>query len=231
MPKAGTIDLDPLPPEPYARAFRHESRASTSLRFVGPEVASPFVGVLVSLLAGPPDAPAIWRGTVAVDGMIHEPGGFHPYQTTLNLVLRETARVAVPSGTRVWLVSENSRSDVVTSVHQEGGALLCSGTGTERLNGRIGYLETKAGTTTYHLAIPRAFVAFSCGRNQVIKRDRVVVIGAGDAEAADIETADTLVRSTGPGGASMRGSFRSTKSRTPVGYEYEVTWSLARQPK
>ena len=161
--------------------------------------------------------------------MVREPGGYHPYKTTLSLVLREAERVAVPGGSRVWLVSDDSRSEVVTSVHQENGPLLCAGTGTETLSGRIGYLETRAGATTYHLAIPRAFGAFACGRNLRTKRDRVVVIGAGDAEAAEIETADAA-RSLERRGTVMTGSFRSTKSRQSVSYEYEVTWSLTRQP-
>jgi hypothetical protein len=171
---------------------------------------------------------ATWRGTVVVDGMIREPGGYHPYKTTLKMRLRELQRVAVPGGWRVTLASEGSFSDVVTSVHQESGLLLCSGTGTETLTGRIGYLETRTGKTTYHLAIPRAFGAFACGGNRAIKRNRVVVIGRGDPEAAEIETADSVVRTLEPDGA-MKGSFRSSRTLEPVQYEYSVTWSLMRR--
>jgi hypothetical protein len=171
----------------------------------------------------------VWRGTVTVNGMIHEPGGYHPYKSTMTIALREGQRVAVPGGYRVSLVSEGSRNEVATSVHQIGGSLLCSGTGTETLDGRFGYLETKGDKTTYHLAFPRAFGAFACGTNKAIKRNRVVVIGAGDHEAADVETVDDAVRAVQRDGTVMAGSFRSTKFRQPVTYEYEVTWSLTRQ--
>lgn len=177
-------------------------------------------------LVGASGAGATWRGTVTVEGMIHEPGGYHPYRTTVTLFLREAERIAVPGGSRVPLVSEASVIEVETSVHQEDGLLLCSGTGTEVLTGPLGYLETSAGRTTYHLALPRAFGAFACGRNHTIKRDRRIVIGAGDPEAAEIETADSVVRALEPGG-SMKGSFLSSKARGPVRYEYRVSWSVA----
>ncbi len=51
---------------------------------------------------------ALWQGTVAVDGMIYEPSGYHPYKTTVSLRLREFERVAVPGGFRVRLVSDGS---------------------------------------------------------------------------------------------------------------------------
>jgi len=176
-----------------------------------------------------PEAGASWRGTVTVDGMIHEPSGYHPYKTTIGLCLREAERVAVPGGFRAALVSEGSVYQVQTSVHQTNGPMLCSGTGTETLTGRtIGYLETKAGKATYHLALPRAFGAFACGRNHTTGADRFVIIGLGDPEAADVETADPLVRALEAGGSVMKGSFRSSKARGPVRYEYDVRWSVTR---
>jgi hypothetical protein len=184
-------------------------------------------GTLLALAQAIGAAPT-WRGTVVIDGMIHEPGGYHPYKATVTLRLRASERVAVSGGSRVTLASDSSVSNVETSVHQESGLLLCSGTGTETLTGRIGYLETRAGKTTYHLAIPRAFGAFGCGRNHAIKRNRVVVIGQGDPEAAEIETADSVVRVLEHGDA-MKGSFQSSKTRPPVRYEYSVTWSLTRE--
>jgi type 1 glutamine amidotransferase len=39
-----------------------------------------------------------WRGAVVVEGMIHEPGGYHPYRTTASLRLRESEPLAVPGG-------------------------------------------------------------------------------------------------------------------------------------
>jgi len=176
-----------------------------------------------------PEAGASWRGTVIVDGMIHEPSGYHPYKTTISLRLRESERVAVASGFRVPLVSDGSVFETVTSVHQTEGPMLCSGTGTETLTGRtVGYLETKAGKTSYHLALPRAFGAFACGRNHTTGADRWVVIGVGDLEAADIETADPLVRALAGGDSVMKGSFHSKKTRGAVRYEYDVSWSLTR---
>ena len=166
-----------------------------------------------------------WRGTVTVEGMIHEPGGYHPYRTTMTLLLREADRVAAPGGSRIPLVSEGSVQDVETSVHQESGLVLCSGTGTEAVTGPLGYLEIAAGRTTYHLALPRAFGAFACGRNHTVRRDRQIVIGVGDPEAAEIETADSVVRPLEPGG-SMKGSFLASKTRGPVRYEYRVSWSV-----
>ena len=149
--------------------------------------------LLLAVAAGP--VGAAWRGTVIVEGMIHEPGGYHPYEATIKLHLREAGRKAMPGGFRVALVSDGSINAVRTSVHQTDGPTLCSGTGTETLAQRpIGYLETRAAQTTYHLAIPRAFGAFACGHNNAIKRDRVVVIGHGDPEPAEIETADSVVR-------------------------------------
>lgn len=79
---------------------------------------------------------ALWQGTVIVDGMIYEPGGYHPYKTTINLRLRESERVAVAGGFRVPLASDGSVYEVVTSVHQTDGPKLCSDTGTETLSGR-----------------------------------------------------------------------------------------------
>lgn len=172
---------------------------------------------------------AFWQGMVIVDGMIYEPGGYHPYKTTISLRLRESERVAVPGGFRVPLASDGSVYEVVTSVHQTDGPMLCSGTGTETLTGRtIGYLETKAGKSTYHLALPRAFGAFACGRNKTTGADRIVIIGRGDPEAADIEMADLVVRRLEAGASVMKGSFRSSKTRGPVRYEYDVSWSLTR---
>ena len=173
---------------------------------------------------------ALWRGTVTVDGMIYEPGGHHPYKTTINLRLRESQPVAVPGGSRVPLVSYGSVYEVVTSVHQTEGPMLCSGTGTETLTGRaIGYVETKAGKATYHLALPRAFGAFACGRNHTTGANRFVIIGVGDPEAADIETADPLVRALEAEGSLMKGTFRASKTRGPVSYEYDVSWSMTRE--
>jgi hypothetical protein len=177
-------------------------------------------------------AAASWRGTVIVDGMIHEPSGYHPYKTTIDLRLREAEPVAAPGAVRVPLVSDGSVYEVVTSVHQTDGPMLCSGTGTETLTGRtVGYVETKAGKATYHLALPRAFGAFACGRNHTTGADRWVVIGVGDLEAADIETADPLVRALAGGDSVMKGSFQSKKTRGAVRYEYDVSWSLTRDPR
>jgi hypothetical protein len=179
--------------------------------------------------AASPEARASWHGTVIVDGMIHEPSGYHPYKTTIGLRLRESERVAVPGGFRVPLVSDGSVYDVVTSVHQTEGPMLCSGTGTETLTARtVGYLETKRTKTSYHLALPRAFGAFACGRNHTTGADRFVIIGLGDPEAADIETADTVVRALEAEGSVMNGSFQSTKTRGPVRYQYNVSWSVTR---
>jgi len=173
---------------------------------------------------------ATWHGVVEVDGMIHEPGGYHPYLATITLRLREGRRLAIPGGFRVPLISEGSLNEVRTSVHQTDGPMLCSGTGTEPLPARaIGYLEAKAGRMTYHLAIPRAFGAFACGLNRAIKRDRVVVIGAGDPEPAEIETVDSALRAVEREGSLMQGSFEAEKTRAPVTYHYKVTWSLARE--
>ena len=173
---------------------------------------------------------ALWRGTVIVDGMIYEPGGYHPYKSTINLRLRESERVAVPGGLRVPLASDGSVYEVVTSVHQTDGPMLCSGTGTETLTGRtVGYLETKDGKTRYHLALPRAFGAFACGRNHTTGADRFVIIGVGDPAAADIETADPLVRALPAGESVMKGSFQSKKTRGVVRYEYNVSWTVTRE--
>ena len=183
---------------------------------------------LVAVAALP--SAASWRGTFKVDGMIHEPSGYHPYITTVSFRLREAERVTIPGGFRAPLISEGSIYDVQTKVYRSGGVLLCSGTGTETLTGRtLGYLETKAGRTVYHLLIPRAFGAFACGRNHVVDVDRGVIIGMGDPEAADIETADSVIRLLEHGDALMKGSFRSTKTRGSVDYEYDVSWSLVRE--
>jgi hypothetical protein len=181
--------------------------------------------------AASPEAGASWRGTVIVDGMIHEPSGYHPYKTTIDVRLRESQRVAVAGGSRVPLVSDGSVYQVQTSVHQTDGPMLCSGTGTETLAGRtVGYVETKAGKATYHLALPRAFGAFACGRNHTTGANRFVIIGLGDPEAADIETADTVVRALEAEGSLMKGTFRASKTRGPVSYEYDVSWSVTREP-
>lgn len=68
-----------------------------------------------------------------------------------------------------------------------------------------------------------------CGRNHTTGADRWVVIGLGDLEAADIETADPLVRSLEAGDSLMKGSFQSKKTRGAVRYEYSVTWSVTRE--
>ena len=185
---------------------------------------------LLLLLAGPETGPS-WRGTVNVDGMIDEPGGYHPYAATITLRLREAERSVVAGGFRVVLFSEDSRNDVRTSVHQTGGQMLCAGTGSETLPRLvIGYLETKAGRTAYHLAVPRAFGAFTCGQNQRIKRNRVIVIGDGDAEPGDIETSDTVPRMLDETNSIMKGHFESTKTRGAVRYQYKIRWSLTREP-
>jgi len=192
----------------------------------------PCAGVLWLVLAGIPQSVPSWRGVVTVDGMIHEPSGFHPYAARLTLRLREAGRVAIDGGHRVVLVSEDSTNDVRTSVHQTDGPMLCAGTGTETLpTAVIGYLETKGGRTTYHLAVPRAFGAFTCGRNHAIARDRVITIGDGDPEPVDIETSDTVVRTLDAGSSAMKGSFESSRSRGAVRYEYRVAWSILREPR
>lgn len=71
---------------------------------------------------------ATWHGVVKVDGLIHEPGGYHPYTATITLQLRESGPVSGTDGRRV-LISDGSVNDVQTSVHQTGGPLLCSGIG------------------------------------------------------------------------------------------------------
>lgn len=186
---------------------------------------------LLLIVAGVAEAGHSWRGTVKVDGMIYEPGGYHPYGATINLHLHEGERSVVRGGFRVALVSDGSTNDVRTSVHQTGGLMLCSGTGTETLPRRaIGYLETKAGQTNYHLAIPRAFGAFTCGRNHAINRDRVVTIGDGDADPVEIETSDSVLRTLEEANSVMKGSFASTKTRSVIRYEYKISWSLVREP-
>jgi hypothetical protein len=189
------------------------------------------VTALLLMVAGLPESSASWRGTVKVDGMMYEPGGYHPYVATITLHLREADRSAIPGGFRVPLVSEGSTNEVRTSVHQTEGPMLCTGTGTETLPRRaIGYLETKAGLTTYHLAIPRAFGAFACGHNRAIKRDRVVIIGHGDPEPAEIETSDSVLRTLDETDSLMKGHFESTKTRGAVRYEYKISWSVSREP-
>ena len=188
------------------------------------------VSVLLLTVAGLTEAGISWRGYVKVDGMMHEPGAYHPYVASITLRLREAERVAVPGGFRRALISDGSINDARTSVHQTDGPMLCSGTGTEILpRHAIGYVEMKAGKTTYHLAIPRAFGAFACGQNHVVKRDRVVIIGDGDPEAAEIETADSVVRTLEPGDSVMKGSFESTKTRGAVRYEYKISWLVTRE--
>jgi hypothetical protein len=105
------------------------------------------------------------------------------------------------------------------------------GHGTETLAGRtVGYVETKASKATYHLALPRAFGAFACGRNHTTGANRFVIIGLGDPEAADIETADAVVRVLEAEGSLMKGTFRASKTRGPVRYDYDVSWSVTREP-
>jgi hypothetical protein len=170
-----------------------------------------------------------WRGTVEISGMIHEPGGYHPYVTTVSLRLREGDRVPVAGGVRAALISDGSIVEVRTEVYQTTGQRICAGTGTEALPGRsMGYLETRAGRTSYHLVMPRAFGAFACGTNHVIHRDRRVVIGLGDPEAGEVETADSVTRVLEQGDSVMRGSFRSTAHRLNNDYEYVVSWSASR---
>jgi len=189
------------------------------------------VGALLLMVAGMPESGASWRGTINVDGMIYEPGGYHPYVATITLHVHEAERWALQSGYRVALVSEGGTNEVQTSVHQTGGPMLCRGTGTETLPSRsIGYLESKGGRTTYHLAVPRAFGAFACGHNRAIKRDRVIVIGDGDPEPAEIETSDSVLRTLDETSSVMAGFFESTKTRGAVRYEYKVSWSLTREP-
>lgn len=189
------------------------------------------ISALLLIVAGVPESDPSWRGTVKVDGMIYEPGGYHPYVATITLHLREAEKSVVAGGVRVALVSEGSTNDVRTSVHQTGGLMLCAGTGTETLPRRaVGYLETKAGQTTYHLAVPRAFGAFACGQNHAIKRDRVVIIGDGDPELLEIETSDSALRTLDDTNSVMKGSFESTKTRGAVRYEYRISWSVTREP-
>jgi len=192
----------------------------------------PSARFLLFVLTAIPEPARSWRGVVTVDGMIHEPSGYHPYAATLTLRLREAGRSAVAGGYRVALLSEGSTNDVRTSVHQTDGPMLCAGTGTETLpTAVIGYLERRAGRTTYHLAVPRAFGAFTCGRNHAIARDRVITIGDGDPEPVDIETSDTVVRTLDEGRSAMKGSFESSRSRGAVRYEYKVGWSIVREPR
>jgi len=175
---------------------------------------------------------APWQGFVRVSGMIHEPGGYHPYSATITLRLRESERVPVTGGFRIPLVSDGSVNEAQTSVHQVGGPMLCSGVGSETLpDGPIGYLEVKGGRTTYRLAIPRAFGAFACGKNRAIRRNRVVTIGVGDPLAAEIETQDSVVRELGQRNSVMQGSFEATKARGPVRYEYSISWAITRVPQ
>ncbi len=125
------------------------------------------ISILTLVLAGAPGSETMWLGTVVVEGMVHEPGGYHPHTTTISLRLRESNRVPIDGGFRVPLTSRSSTSDVKHSLHLTDGLLVCSGTGRETLtNDTFGYLETKAGRTVYHLAIPRAFGAFACGLNR-----------------------------------------------------------------
>jgi len=189
------------------------------------------VSALLLMAAAMAESGPSWGGTVKVDGMIYEPGGYHPYVATITLHLREAERSVIAGGFRVALVSEGSTNDVRTSVHQTDGQMLCAGTGTETLPKRaIGYLETKAGQTTYHLAVPRAFGAFACGQNHAIKRDRVVIIGDGDPEPTEIETHDSRLRTLDETNSVMTGSFESTKTRGAVRYEYKISWSITREP-
>jgi hypothetical protein len=180
---------------------------------------------------GPPAVPSYWQGVVKVDAMIHEPGGYHPYVAAITLRLREGERLAVPGGFRVPLVIDGGVNDVRTSVHLESGLEICSGVGREALPKRVvGYLESMAGRpATYRLAIPRAFGAFACGKQHATRRDRVVLIGQGDPEAAEIETADAAVRTLEPRGADMHGAFGAARARGPVRYEYKISWSLTRE--
>jgi len=54
--------------------------------------------------------------------------------------------------------------------------------------------------------------------------------GTGTEEAADIETADPLVRTLEATDSVMKGAFQSKKTRGAVRYEYSVSWSVTRQP-
>jgi hypothetical protein len=189
-------------------------------------------GLLVATAALPASAQTetVWRGNVRIEGMIREPGGYHPYVTTVILRLREGGRASVPGGVRTPLISDGSVMDVRTGVYEDTGQRVCVGTGTEELPGRrLGHLETKQGRTSYHLVIPRAFGAFACGTNNVIERDRRVIIGLGDPETGEIETADSVPRVLEQGGSVMRGAFRSATHRNGNDYEYVVSWSASRE--
>jgi hypothetical protein len=173
-----------------------------------------------------------WRGVVKVEGMIHEPGGYHPYSATITLRLRESERVPVAGGFRVPLLSSGSVNEVRTSVHQVGGPMLCSGVGSETLpDGAVGYLEARGDRTTYRLEIPRAFAAFACGRNRATRQNRIVTIGVGDAVAGEIEAQDSVVRELEQRNAVMEGAFESAKAQGTVRYEYRVSWSIRRTPE
>jgi hypothetical protein len=156
--------------------------------------------------------------------------GYHPYEATINLRLLESERVGIPGGFRVPLLSDGSTNAARTSVHQSDGLTFCSGRGEETLpKGVIGYLEARAGRLTYHLAIPRAYAAFLCGENHPSPWNRVVVIGRGDPEAAEIETEDELVRVLEEGNTVMKGAFESAMTRGRNHYEYKISWLLIRR--
>lgn len=189
------------------------------------------LGVVSLVLAAPLASGYSWRGVVTVVGITHEPpAGYHPYAATMTLRLLEGERIVVAGAVRIPLVSDGSRNAAETSVHQADGLTFCSGKGEEALpRAVVGYLESKGGTTTYHLALPRAYAAFLCGENHASPWNRVVVIGHGDPEPAEIETEDSVARVLEDGGTRMQGSFDSTARRGPNHYEYTVRWSLTRR--
>jgi hypothetical protein len=191
------------------------------------------LGVLSLALAAPGASGYSWSGVVTVIGITHEPpAGYHPYAATITLRLLEGPQVVVAGGVRIPLLSHGSRNAARTSVHQADGLTFCSGKGEEALpRAVIGYLEAKGGRTTYHLAVPRAYAAFLCGENHASPWNRVVVIGRGDPEPAEIETEDSVARVLENGGTRMEGAFDSTARRGPNHYEYTVRWSLTRRPE
>ncbi len=189
------------------------------------------LGVLALALTAPAISGYSWSGVVTVIGVTHEPpAGYHPYTATLTLRLLEGERVVVAGGFRIPLVSHGSTNAAQTSVHQADGLTFCSGKGEETLpQAVIGYLEAKGGKTTYHLALPRAYAAFLCGENHASPWNRVVVVGHGDPESAEIETEDPVVRVLENGDTLMKGTFDSTAKRGPNHYEYTVRWLLTRR--
>jgi hypothetical protein len=189
------------------------------------------LGVFALAMTAPPASGYSWSGIVTITGVTHEPpAGYHPYTATMTLRLLEGDRVAVAGGFRVPLFSHGSRNAAQTSVHQADGLTFCSGRGEETLpSAVIGYLEARGGRMTYHLALPRAYAAFLCGENHASPWNRVVVIGRGDPESAEIETEDSVVRVLEDGDTLMKGTFEATMTRSPNHYEYSVRWLLTRR--